>query len=133
MSSVLWHAIVSYAACAEKKLRGKSSIFADDLNVFQEFDRTIANEQCKKVMYDCRLKVHNWGKVNRVVFDADKEHVIILHPLQGEGDPFKLLGCLVDLKLTMQQAIDKLLSQIRPKVKVIVRTRMHYTEKDLIS
>ena len=33
----------------------------------------------------------------------------------------------------MQQAVDKLLSQIRPKVKAIVRTRTHYTEKDLIS
>ena len=84
-------------------------------------------------MYDCRLKVHNWDKVNRVVFDAEREHVIILHPLQGEGDPFKLLGCLVDPKLIMQQAVDKLLSQIRPKVKAIVRTRTHYTEKDLIS
>ena len=68
-----------------------------------------------------------------MVFDTEKEHIVILHPRHGEGDPFKLLGCLVDCKLTMQQAIDQLLSQIRPKVKAIVRTRSHYAVKDLIS
>ena len=84
-------------------------------------------------MMDCRAKVHRWGKVNRVVFDADKEHIIVLHPLQGEGEPFKLLGCLVDCKLIMQNAVDKMLTQIRPKVKAILRTRAFYAEKYLIA
>ena len=108
-------------------------MFADDLNVFQEFNRKASNEECKEVMHKCRTKVHKWGKINRVAFDPGKEHIVILHSLQGEGEPFKLLGCLVDCKLIMQQAVDKLLSQIRPKVKAIIRTRAHYASSDLIS
>ena len=84
-------------------------------------------------MSSCRTRVHAWGKINRVTFDAGKEHIVILHPSQGDGDPFKLLGCLVDCKLTMKQAVEALLSQIRPKVRAIVRTRSHYSEKDLIA
>ena len=49
-------------------------------------------------MAACRSKVHQWGKVNRVTFDAGKKYIIVIHPVQGEGDPFKLLGSLVDCK-----------------------------------
>ena len=84
-------------------------------------------------MLSCRTTVHRWGKINRVTFDADKEHIIIIHPIQGEGDPFRLLGCLVDCKLIMLQAVDKMLSQIRPKVKAILRTKPFYEKKELIS
>ena len=57
------------------------------------------------------------GRTNRVAFDPTKEHLVILHPLSGEGDTFRLLGCYVDVKLVMDQAIDKILAQARPKVK----------------
>ena len=78
-------------------------------------------------------KVHKWGRINRVSFDAGKEHIIILHPIHGEGDPFKLLGCLVDCKLVMQQAVERILSQARPKIKAILRTRQFYDSKELVN
>ena len=83
-------------------------------------------------MHVCRARVHNWGRLNRVAFDPVKEHSIIIHSSQGEGDPFKLLGLLVDCKLIMQQAVDKLLTQIRPKVHAILRTKKFYNTKELI-
>ena len=129
----LWNTFFADVVRPASSSGGRPSIFADDLNVFQEFDRTVPNEEYQQVMMDCRAKVHRWGKVNRAVFDADKEHIIVLHPLQGEGEPFKLLGCLVDCKLIMQNAVDKMLTQIRPKVKAILRTRAFYAEKDLIA
>ena len=84
-------------------------------------------------MHVCRTKVHAWGRVNRVAFDPSKEHVVILHPIRGEGDPFKLLGCLVDCKLVMDQAIEKILAQVRPKRQAILRTKPHYCVRDLIT
>ena len=81
----------------------------------------------------CRTKVHAWGRANRVIFDAAKEHAIILHPLQGEGEPFKLLGLLVDAKLIMLKTAEKMLSQIRPKVQAILRTKFVYDTKQLVS
>ena len=84
-------------------------MFADDLNVFQKFATEVDNAKITRTMEKCREKVHKWGRINRVSFDAGKEHIIILHPIHGEGDPFKLLGCLVDCKLVMQQAVESLL------------------------
>ena len=65
-------------------------------------------------------------------FDAGKKHVKILHPRYADGDSFKLLGCLTDCKLIMDQAIDKTLSQFRPRITALLRTRGHYNVKDLI-
>ena len=81
----------------------------------------------------CRSRVHKWGRINRVAFDPSKEHVVIIHPIYGSGDPFKILGCMIDCKLIMSHAADKILSQVRPKVAAILRTKMHYSKGDLIS
>ena len=84
-------------------------------------------------MHVCRNKVHSWGRINRVTFDPTKEHVSIIHPIYGEGDPFKFLGCMIDCKFLMNQAIDKILSQMRPKRQAILRTKPHYCVKELIN
>ena len=84
-------------------------------------------------MGDCKARVHKWGQTNRVAFDADKEHIVIIHPILGAGEPFKLLGCLMDCKLQMHQAIDKILSQARPKATAILRMRAHYDVKELLN
>ena len=85
-------------------------MFADDLSVFQKFDRRVSNEEYLKTSYLCRERVHKWGRANRVAFDATKEHAVIIHPLSAEGDPFKLLGLLVDCKLIMLPAVEKIFS-----------------------
>ena len=61
-----------------------------------------------------------------------KEHIVILHPIHGVGDTFRLLGCYADAKLVMNQAVDKILAQVRPKIQAILRTKPHYPTKDLI-
>ena len=80
----------------------------------------------------CRVRVHHWGGINRVAFDPGKEHIVVLHPRDGSGDPFKLLGLMVDVKLLMNQAIEKILSQIRLKIKAILRTKPYYSVKELV-
>jgi hypothetical protein len=83
-------------------------------------------------LQSCRECVHRWGRNHRVIFDASKEHLQVIHPIHGSGDDFKLLGCIVDVKLIMSNAIQDLLSQARPKVKAILRTRAHYDVANLI-
>ena len=60
-------------------------------------------------------------------------NICLIHPIFGEGDPFKLLGCLVDCKLQMHDAVEKILSEIRPKIKALLRTRRHYDATSMIS
>ena len=70
--------------------------------------------------------------MNRVTFDEKKEHMIVIHPVFAFGDSFNLLGCLTDPKLTMRNAVDKILSKIRPRIKALLRTRAHYDTTSLI-
>jgi len=129
----LWNTFFSDVVHSAASTGGEPSMFADDLSVFQKFDKSESNEELSRVMHVCRAGVHKWGKVNRVAFDPGKEHVVVIHPISGFGDPFKFLGCLFDCKLIMDHAIDKILTQARPKITAILRTRSHYSKKDLIS
>jgi len=129
----LWNVFFSDVAQPAASTGGNPSLFADDLNVFQQFDKIEPNSDIVRKMHVCRTKVHSWGRINRVAFDPTKEHVSIIHPIYGEGDPFKFLGCMIDCKLLMTHAIDKILSQMRPKRQAILRTKPHYCVKELIN
>ncbi len=91
-------------------------MFADDLTVFQKFVKTDNNEHIHRQMHLCRTQVYKWGRTNRVVFDPSQEHVVIIHPTLGEGEPFKLLGLLVDYKLVMYAGIETLCPKSSPSV-----------------
>ena len=47
-------------------------------------------------------------------------------------DAFKLLACLVDTQLLMRQAVNEILSRVRPRIKALLRTRAHYSNASLI-
>ena len=128
----LWNAFFADVAQAASSAGGREEKFADDLSVCQVFNRGLDPEACVAGLEESRRKVHRWGRHNRVMFDAAKEHMVIIHPFHAQGDAFKLLGCLVDPKLLMKLAIEKILAQIRPKVTALLRTRAHYDVPTLI-
>ena len=107
-------------------------MFADDLNVFQEFDRLVPLPTVVSTLEICRKRVHAWGRTNRVTFDPGKEHLVIMHPSLGHGAAFRLLGCTMDTDLRMHSAIEELMSKIRPKITAILRTRAYYSTLALI-
>ena len=129
----LWNLFFADVVVPAEMEDEKIAIFADDLNVFKLFDTPAPSESLLDHMEQCRTRVHKWGETNRVALDAGKEHIVILHPTLGEGESFKLLGCLVDCKLQMHDAVDKILAQARPKVNAILRLRQHYEIKELIN
>ena len=128
----LWNSFFSDVSIPAMSTGGKGQIFADDLNVFQTFDRNANLESCKEKLDRCKDRVHKWGRTNRVSFDAAKEHIIVLHPSENHGYAFKLLGCMIDVDLRMHSAVEQVLSKIRPKVTAILRTRAYYNISDLI-
>ena len=101
-------------------------MFADDLNVFKKFPQHTSIHAVESDMSVTKAEVHRWGKRNRVTFDASKEHLVIIHPVSGRGDDFKFLGCLFDVFLKMDHAIDAVVSIARPKVNAMLRTRGLY-------
>ena len=122
----LWNVFFSDVAMPARSSGGKEAMFADDLNMFQEFDRLTPLPKVMEKLSECRRNVHKWGRVNRVIFDEGKEHLVVIHPNQWHGEIFKLLGCMIDLNLGMHTCIDQLLSKIRPKSTAILRTRAYY-------
>ena len=129
----LWNTFFADVSVPAASTGGQEAVFADGLNVFQLFDRLASEDTVLQKLSVCRERVHSWGRTNRVTFDPDKEHIVILHPSDSHGEPFKLLGLMVDLDLRMQTAIDQLLSKIRPKSTAILRTRGYYSTADLIT
>ena len=132
LGPALWNAFFQDITTPAEWQGGESKIFADDLSVFKKFPMTVSNEVVKADMELTRNDVHKWGSRNRVAFDATKEHIIIIHPVSGEGEPVKQLGCLIDMKLTMVQAIDHIVNVARPKIKAMLRTRGTYNVYEMI-
>ena len=66
------------------------------------------------------------GQAQSSYFLSTKEHVVILHPLHGEGEIFKFLGTYIDPHMNMQFCIDSIISKIKPKIKALLRTKAHY-------
>ena len=57
---------------------------------------------------------------------------MILHPVRGIGDDFKLLGLLLDCKLHMDGAITDILKRARPKLHTLMRSRPYYNDVDMV-
>ena len=129
----LWNVFFADVAIPASSTGGKEAMFADDLNMFQEFERASPLEEVTGKLSECRQRVHKWGKANRVIFDAGKEHLIVLHPSDHHGESFKLLDCMIDVDLRMHTCIDQLLSKIRPKSTAILRTRAYYSIAELLN
>ena len=129
----LWNCFFHDVAEPASWRGGEEAMFADDLSVFKTYPDSYPNSDIVADMSETSKDVHSWGHRNRVEFDAQKEHIVILHPMHGEGDPFKLLGCLVDVKLSMEPAIDQTVAVVRPKVKALLRTRAFYDLPNLLN
>lgn len=106
---------------------GTPSIFADDLNVFQVFPATTTNEIIFSSLLRTKKHVHQWGRRNRVTFEESKEACAVIHPSDGEGEAFKILGCLFDVKLSMELEIQRVFSKVRPKIMTMLRTSHIYS------
>ena len=134
LGPALWNVFFADVAIPAGITGGNEAMFADDLNVFQLFDRKMPTDNILDKLSKCREKVHGWGRTNRVKFDAKKEHLAIIHPDANvlHGDGFRLLGCFMDLDLRMRTAVDQLLAKIRPKSKAILRTRGYYSVPELL-
>ena len=90
-------------------------MFAGDLSVFKKCPSTLDNSVVKADMAVTRSEVHTSAKRKRVLFDLLKEHVMIIHPVSGDGDDSKCLETLFDEKLSIKHAIVQTLSLFIPK------------------
>ena len=68
----------------------------------------------------CQASVHHWDAKNRVTFEQAEEEFAVLDPFGGVGEPFRLLGHIIDNKLRMNIAIIKLFCKTKPKARALL-------------
>ena len=128
----LWNVFFQDVQTAAENTGGKEAKFADDLSVSKDFPTSSSNAEVVADLERCRTAVHGWGVKNRVAFDKEKEAVVVLHHLDGEGEDFRLLGLVFDTKLKMHSAVTKLVKRARPKLYALLKTRRYYSLQDLV-
>ena len=77
------------------------------------------------------MRIHAWGAANNVAFDPGKEQFKVLHRSDGVGEPFRLLGLTIDRKLIMEDAIERIVSKVRPKLRALLRSRRFNDDNDM--
>merc|ERR1712110_691386 len=112
---------------------GTESMFADDLNMFQQFDGSVSNEAILRSLQQTQHSVHKWGDRFLVSFDAGKEHAIIIHPIDGQGETFKFVENYIDVHLNMDDAISRIVAKCKPKITAMLRTRGKYSQRDMLN
>ena len=65
----LWNVFFQDVSSEASARGGQEAMFADDLNVFEQFDVAISNEEIKTELTLTQQNVHRWGRRNRVSFD----------------------------------------------------------------
>jgi len=90
--------------------------FADNLGVFKAFGKDIDNATVLEKFHACQEAVHDWGRAHQMTFDNTK-----------------LLGLIVDPKLTMHTAVQKVIGQARGKVTALLRTIHLYNVKTIVN
>ena len=132
LGPTLWNVFFNDVSFEASSHGGEPSKFADDLTVMKKYPLTMSNADCIEDMRLTQNEVHRWGRRYRVTFEASKEHIIVIHPAHGEGDNFRLVGCLIDVKLIMEDAVCDIVRRLRPKIRAMLRTRLMHDTSQMI-
>jgi hypothetical protein len=106
----LWNDFFGDMIMPGKFTGGREGMFADDLHIFQKFDRRKTRAE-QDILQKCRVSVHKWGKANRVSFDPSKNHLDEFDLTGYHGAAFKFPRCMDDNDLTMVSVIDLLITK----------------------
>ncbi len=127
-----WNVFFADVAEVVRACSFKEDLFADDLTCEKKIPTSRTDEAVFEELRQCQREVHQWGVCNRVLFDAVKEEMKIMHPVFGVGEPFKYLGAKFDCKLVMGEEVAQMLGKCKPKITAMLRRRAFYSVKDLV-
>ena len=65
-------------------------------------------------------RAHQWGKLNRATFEQTKESFLTISYTTATGEPFRLLGPIIDPQLKMNVAIEAIRNKALPRLQAII-------------
>lgn len=133
LESSLWNAFFADVATAVPVENQEVNLFADDLTGTMTCAVTVSNDVLTSELHGMQARAHAWGRQDQVSFDPAKEFFKVLHSSQGIGEPFKMLGTKIDVEFTMQPCIENILTQSRPKIRAILRSKDMCTTKVMMN
>ena len=87
----LWNSFFADVATPAKSTGGREAVFADDLNVFQLFDRLAPPEECCEILSECRRNNHAWGERTESVSMPRKNIWSYSIPARATASPLDFL------------------------------------------
>ena len=88
----LWNLFFEDARLCLEVIHFAVMVFADDLNAFKQFPNSVDNGSIMSELETAQNSLHQWGRANRVCFDAGKESSHVLSHREPAGGNFKILG-----------------------------------------
>ena len=129
----LWNLFYGDARRPLHKCSFSEIIFADDLNAFKRFRLGVPNGEVLAEGKRCQQELHAWGRANQVEFDPKKESLHVLSHHEPAGCNFKILSIDFDCRLTMADAVSVLVSDLRWKVRSILRAQRCQSVRGMIN
>ena len=128
----LWNAFIGDASLVFVSAGYCIVIYADDLNAFKAYDRSISNAGIFADLQSRQIELHTWGRANRVTFDAGKEHFSVLSTTDAAGDNFKVLGIEFESKLSMVACIQTCVHEAAWRYRSLRHTHRFFTDAELL-
>ena len=127
LGRTLWNLFYADGVRPVEKKGFTESIFADDLNCFKNFHRSIGPDYVLRQIQECQNEVHKWGHANRVIFDPGKENALILDSQHPHGEFFEILGVQFDTKLTMYAEVSRTTNEASRRCHIVLKLRRSYS------
>jgi len=128
----LWNTFFGDSCGAIRSTGFSEVVYADDLNAFKAFCKSISNVHIMRELLACQRELHKWGQGSQVTFDPAKESFHVLAKSDHLGGNFKILGINFDPKLGMQDCVHELVTDCGWKLRTLLRTRRFHTDAELI-
>ena len=128
----LWNFFDEDAQVALHKYHFTEIVFADDLNAFREFDLHVPSDSPTTAARMCQGELHASGRPNQVAFDPKKEAIHVVSHCCPKGPAFRILGVQFDCWLTMCDAVGEPASELRWRLRAILRTNRYYSVAGMV-
>ena len=128
----LWNIFYEDARLALQVCEFREIVFADDLNAYRSFPIATPTENLIAEAKTCQKELHKWGRANQVQFDPGKESIHVVSHHAPAGNNFKILGLDFDCRLVMGDAICGLTSEMRWRVRSILRAQRYHTTANML-
>ena len=132
LGPTLWNIFFADAAGPIRDCGFVEKVYADDLSAYRAYDQSVPNETLMGDARVCQRALHQWGRANKVTFDAGKEGLHVISRSNPEGGNFKHLGVEFDPRLLMEDEITALASKCQWKISTILRARRFYSVDRLV-